>query len=166
MRLFSAHGRNRVVHALRSGGSKRLRMTWSLALAGCLLAGAACHKQSKPTPAENARFFDQQVRPVLCAHCIMCHNAQLSNGNLSLASRADVLKGGSLGPVVTPFRPEDSLMIHAVRRDDKAMLLMPPGPKLPDHDIATLNDWVSRGIPWGSQPLACSPPTAPPGPQD
>jgi hypothetical protein len=28
---------------------------------------------------------------------------------------------------------------------------MPPGPKLPDKEIATLKEWIRRGATWGTQ---------------
>jgi hypothetical protein len=63
--------------------------------------------------------------------------------------RDGLIKGGVHGPTIRPGKPEASLLIHAIRQDGE--LKMPPGPKLPDEDIATITEWVAQGAVWGSK---------------
>ena len=102
------------------------------------------------TPSKNdARYFDQRVAPILIKRCLGCHNQELNDGGISFFDRETLLKGGSRGPAVVPGQPENSVLIHAVRRDGE--FKMPPGAKLPSRDVATLTEWVKRGAPWGTK---------------
>src|SRR5579885_1374446 len=91
-------------------------------------------------------FFEKQVRPLLVEHCYQCHGNGKSKGELSLTSRASILKGGASGPAVRPNDPAGSLLIQAVRYEGETR--MPPKKKLPDRAIAVLSEWVQRGAPW------------------
>ncbi len=119
-----------------------------LAVAACLAGGEAF--AAGPTPdrpaAEAAEFFEKQVRPVLAENCFNCHGPKKQQGGLRLDSRAALLKGGDGGPVVVPGKPDDSVLVKAVRRDGD--LKMPPKAKLPDGAVAALADWVRAGAPW------------------
>ena len=97
----------------------------------------------------DARFFDRRVEPILRAHCVGCHNDKLKDSGLSLASRNDLLLGGTRGPAIVPGYPEASLLMQAVRQD--GALMMPPGGKLSARDIAALTKWIKRGAPWGTK---------------
>jgi Planctomycete cytochrome C len=115
--------------------------------------------------AKGASFFTEHVAPILCARCASCHNEQMQASDLSFLTREEVLTGGERGPAVVPYKPEESILIHAVRRDGGLMkfpVMMPPGPKLPDQDIDTLTEWIKRGAPWGSGNLACAVGSPPP----
>lgn len=88
--------------------------------------------------------FESKVRPLLVKHCYECHSAEKTKGGLALDTKAGWKKGGDSGPAIVPGRPEESLLIKAVRYEDKE-LAMPPqkkGGKLPDSDIAALAEWV------------------------
>jgi Planctomycete cytochrome C len=100
-------------------------------------------------------FFDSHVQPILCSHCILCHNDRLKNGNVSFEHRESLLHGGSRGATIVPFKPDQSVLIHAVRRDGKVSVMMPPGPPLSDKDVATLTEWIKRGAPWGTGKMTC-----------
>jgi hypothetical protein len=96
-----------------------------------------------------ASFFDSQVAPILTKRCLGCHNDQLNDGDISFQDRGTLLKGGPHGPAIVPGEPEQSFLIHAIRR--KGDIKMPPGPKLSDKEIAILTDWIKRGAPWGKK---------------
>ncbi len=118
-----------------------------------LLATVRAEDGASPSfTAEQVRFYETQVRPILETHCLKCHGgAGKVKGGLRLDSRAAVLKGGELGPAVTPEQPDQSLMLQAVRYEE---LEMPPGGKLPAGEQAILTRWVKEGLPWGSVPAA------------
>jgi hypothetical protein len=89
-------------------------------------------------------YFESQVRPILVRRCEKCHGDKKQEGELRLDRKIGWMRGGDQGPAVFPGKPEQSLLIKAVRynHDD---LQMPPGGKLPDREIATLAEWVRRG---------------------
>ena len=96
-------------------------------------------------------FFEAKIRPVLAEHCYQCHSVKSEKikAGLLMDSRAGLLKGGESGPAVVPGKPDDSLLIKAVRHDQALDLSMPPKkPKLPDATIADLTTWVKAGAPW------------------
>ena len=95
--------------------------------------------------AEDLRFFESKVRPLLVNHCQKCHGPDKQKSNLRLDSLSAALAGGDSGAAVVPARPQDSLLVQAINYDG---LEMPPAGKLPAADIAILTEWVKRGAPW------------------
>ena len=65
-------------------------------------------------------------------------------GGLTLDSKSGWAQGGDSGPTIIPGKPEKSLLITAIRREDSDYE-MPPKKKLPDNEINILVDWVKRG---------------------
>jgi hypothetical protein len=100
-----------------------------------------------PTP-EQLAYFETKVRPVLVDRCYECHSAKAEKvkGGLLLDSHAGLRKGGDTGPAITPGDPDASLLIQAVRHDDKD-LAMPPKKTLPREQILDLEEWVRMGAP-------------------
>ena len=108
-------------------------------------------------------FFEKRVRPVLIGHCLDCHSMDLAESELQLDSLAGLLKGGQRGPAIVPGKPEESLLIRAVRHGE--LLKMPAKKKLPATEIAALAKWVKDGAVWpNSKPLTKSVATEPAGP--
>lgn len=113
-----------------------------LALAG---VAAAAEPPPKAPDARGVEFFESKVRPLLVEHCGECHiKADEPRGGLSLASRAGWQTGGDSGPAIAPGKPDESLLIQAVRYESYEM---PPDGKLSDSDIAILEKWVVMGAP-------------------
>ena len=114
-------------------------------------SGAKQPVQTTPTPSpsrEQVEFFEKKVRPILADNCHKCHSesAGKNKGGLTLDSAAGLLKGGNSGPAVVPGKPEASLLIKAVGRQDP-QLKMPPKDKLAEEQVATLRQWVKLGAP-------------------
>ncbi|MDB5385201.1 MAG: Protein of unknown function (DUF1553)/Protein of unknown function (DUF1549)/Planctomycete [Planctomycetaceae bacterium] len=98
------------------------------------------------TPAQS-EFFEQKIRPVLVKHCYECHSAEAKGLNqlkagLMLDSRQGLLVGGDSGAAVVPKKPEESLLLEALRYDT---FKMPPKGKLPDAVIADFETWIKHG---------------------
>jgi hypothetical protein len=111
-----------------------------------LLSGApALAGEQSPTQADLA-FFEARIRPLFAERCYACHSksGKKQRGGLLLDSRTSFLKGGDSGPALIPGRPEESLLIRAVRYQHET-LHMPPKGKLADREIALLEEWVRRG---------------------
>ncbi len=93
-------------------------------------------------------FFEKRIRPVLVEHCYDCHgpDADEPGGGLRLDSRAGWMKGGQSGPAIVAGKPEESLLIRAVRRAEKDSA-MPPETPLSAAVLADLIAWVKMGAP-------------------
>ena len=116
-----------------------------LSTAASLAWGAT---DSNPAAAAvDADFFERDIRPLLIRHCHECHGDLAEpKGGLKLTSREDVLRGGDSGPAAVAGQPHESLLISAVKYDG---LEMPPdGKRLSEAEIARLNEWIQRGMPW------------------
>jgi hypothetical protein len=100
------------------------------------------------TTEEGLDFFEKRIRPILAEHCYDCHDADKgkTKGGLNLASREGWMKGGESGASVTPGKPDDSLLITAVRYWDKD-LQMPPKKPLKPTQVEDLIEWVKMGAP-------------------
>jgi hypothetical protein len=93
-------------------------------------------------------YFEQHIRPLLAANCYGCHSAKAPKpmGGLMLDSKAGMLKGGASGaPAVVPGKPDESLIVSAVRGSGN--LKMPPGRKLDASEIEALVEWIRMGAP-------------------
>src|SRR6185436_16902277 len=62
-----------------------------------------------------AEFFEKNVRPALVQHCYECHSDQKAKGGLRLDSRGGWSQGGDNGPAIVPGKPDESLLIQAIR---------------------------------------------------
>jgi mono/diheme cytochrome c family protein len=105
---------------------------------------------------DDAAFFSKSVQPILADNCIKCHGPDRQKGHLRLDSREAVLAGGKSGPAVVVGKPEESVLIKAVRYTDDD-LQMPPKKQLSDDDVKVLVDWVTRGAPWSADAAAAPP---------
>ena len=93
---------------------------------------------------EGAAFFEKNIRPLLADHCYTCHSSKVAApmSGLLLDSKAGMLRGGASGvPVIVPGKPEQSMLIAAVRSK------MPPGKKLEPYEIDNLVEWIRMGAP-------------------
>jgi Protein of unknown function (DUF1553)/Protein of unknown function (DUF1549)/Planctomycete cytochrome C len=101
-----------------------------------------------PSGEAGVEFFEKKIRPVLVQHCYSCHatDAPKKRGGLLLDSRDGLRKGGDTGPALVAGKPDESLLIKAVRFKEESFK-MPPKGKLPDAVIADLEAWVRMGAP-------------------
>ncbi len=115
--------------------------------------------------AADEAFFEAKVRPLLISRCLECHGSEKPKAGLRLDSREALLTGGESGPAAIAGKPEESLLVEVISYRNTVQ--MPPKSKLPDTEIATLTDWVRRGLPWpNSKPASPSPATANTSPTD
>jgi cytochrome c553 len=98
---------------------------------------------------EGPAFFEAKIRPVLVQQCYKCHSADAKKpkGNLRLDSRDGLRKGGESGPAVVPGKPNDSLLLKAIRYTDEELQMPPDGKKLPAAVIADFEKWIAMGAP-------------------
>ncbi|MEW4530298.1 PSD1 and planctomycete cytochrome C domain-containing protein [Maioricimonas sp. JC845] len=143
----------------RCGATKPVAI---LLLAGLWLMSATPVATAADEAADPAaiEFFEKRVRPILVQQCYECHSTEDVNGGLLLDSRDGVRNGGDTGPVLIPGKPDESLLIEAVRYQNRD-LQMPPQNRLSDEEIAALEKWVEMGAPDPREAVAG---TAAPGP--
>jgi len=150
--------RTRKTPSSRNSGIRSMPKTRLAALpfAGILfvvsggLAAAAEQVSAEPAAevlsAEAAAFFETKVRPLLVAKCHDCHAGDTTEGGLRLDSLPALVKGGDSGPAAIAGDTAASRLVAAVRRADG--LAMPPDEPLTADEVATLEAWVARGLPW------------------
>lgn len=110
----------------------------------CLVAGGV----ARPVvAAESDDLFTARIEPILRTRCYGCHaHGNEIEGGLALDVRSGLEKGGVSGPAILPGKPEESLLVAAVRRVDPQRA-MPPDAPLPQEEIDLLVEWVARGAP-------------------
>src|SRR5207247_9504175 len=72
------------------------------------------------------------------------HGADKQKGKLRLDLREGALAGGENGPVIVPGKPEQSVLVEAIKWES---FEMPPSGKLNESQIATLTEWIRLGAP-------------------
>lgn len=127
-------------------------LTSALAMILVFSVGAAAwsaddttQKVNRPN-AEQIRFFEKTIRPLLAKYCYECHGADEQESELRLDTLAGMLTGGKAGASVIPGKPKQSLLVTAIGYRDNE-LQMPPDEKLSDRQITDLTRWVEMGAP-------------------
>ncbi|HEX3147731.1 MAG TPA: DUF1553 domain-containing protein [Gemmataceae bacterium] len=115
-----------------------------IGLTAILLHGSGSNA-AEPSAAD-AEFFEKEIRPVLVEQCLSCHGNDKPKSGLKLTSRADLLMGGERGVAVVEGKPDESLLVRALRHDGE--LRMPPKNKLSDRQVQAFTRWVKTGLPW------------------
>jgi hypothetical protein len=89
-----------------------------------------------------APTFEKDILPLLKAHCLKCHGAEIKKSGVDLRTPAAMLKGGTSGPVLVRGHADKSLLYEQV-----AGRKMPPGkaPKLDGAEIALIRTWIDAG---------------------
>ena len=100
--------------------------------------------------ADQLEFFEEKIRPLLSQHCYECHSPRTKEpkGGLRLDRREHLLTGGDSGAALLAGKPDQSLLIKAVRYQS---VEMPPMGKLSQEQITLLEKWVAMGAPWTPQ---------------
>ena len=97
-------------------------------------------------PADQLKFFESKIRPVLVRECYSCHSdkAGQRKGGLRVDTKARLEVGGETGPAIVPGSLEDSLLWNAINHED---FVMPPRKKLSNREIADFKSWIEMGAP-------------------
>ena len=98
---------------------------------------------------DSTEYFEKNIRPVLARQCYACHSEKSKpvQGDLLVDSKEGLLRGGKSGaPAIVPGKPDDSLLIKAIRGAHKD-LKMPPGKPLDESVVQAFTKWVEMGAP-------------------
>lgn len=88
--------------------------------------------------------FERQIRPILRAHCLLCHGeSDPPEGSLDLRLRKRLVEGGDSGAAIVPGDRQQSLLFGRLVRGE-----MPPGDHKPTSaEIETIGQWIDAGAP-------------------
>ncbi len=134
----------------------------SRTVSGALLALAilllAVPLSAQDPNSDSLTLFETKIRPVLATRCYVCHSAKAAKpqGGLLLDSQAGLKRGGNSGVVIEPGNPDKSLLVRAVRYQDKD-LQMPPGKPLPAEVVADFENWIRSGAAMPADAIAVTP---------
>jgi hypothetical protein len=111
-----------------------------------LIALTAAHVVGADMTPDQRAFFESKIRPVLVKQCYECHSqtSKKLGGKLLLDAPSEMIAGGESGPAVIPGKPDESLIVQAVRYDG---LEMPPKKRLPENIVNDFAEWVKMGAP-------------------
>ena len=129
-----------------------MRSKCGLSLLG--VVALASHGSAAPVPAEQLKFFESRIRPVLVKHCYECHSVESgkSKGDLLLDTREGIRTGGERGPAVVPGDPEKSVLLAAISHTDPDPQMPPKKAQLPKAVIADFDTWIKTGAPDPREP--------------
>jgi hypothetical protein len=101
---------------------------------------------------DNKEFFEKKVRPIFAERCWSCHSGQAgeSKGSLRLDHIELIQKGGDSGPALVAGDVNASLIYQAVCYKGYEM---PPDGRLPQDQVETIKEWITRGAYWPEEPL-------------
>lgn len=116
-----------------------------LALLVCTSLTTADDQKPADMPAAEKVTFDDHVLPIFRAKCGSCHNANDRKGNLVLDDYTALREGGGSGEVVEAGDLEASYLWSLVTHESTPE--MPPNqPKLPDAELALIQQWILGGL--------------------
>jgi WD40 repeat protein len=100
-------------------------------------------------PAQEAPpVYEKDIAPILRSYCAGCHNDRDLEGNLSLETYAQLLKGGEdHAEPVMPGDADGSFLIRSIEGKEKPKMPPKDEPQLPAAEKALLRKWVAAGAP-------------------
>ena len=110
------------------------------------IASFAMPARAEQLTADELKFFETKIRPVLVKECYGCHSNKSGNvrGGLRLDTKELTHLGGSSGPAIVPGDLQESLLYNAITHED---FVMPPKRKLPPEVIDDFRQWIEMGAP-------------------
>ncbi len=88
--------------------------------------------------------YARDVHPVFVARCLSCHNGAKGQAGLSLAARADILRGGSAGPALVPGDSAASLLVQRINGSKGARMPL-GGEPLKAAEVDIVRKWIDEG---------------------
>src|SRR5688572_25631334 len=111
-----------------------MRSTAVIAFAAAVLSTPAAEPRKNsldlaalPAPVTGQIEFGRDIQPLFAKHCISCHGPEKHKAGLRLDVREDALRGSDSGPVISPAKSAESLLIHNVAGLDPDYVMPPEG---------------------------------------
>lgn len=93
--------------------------------------------------------FGKEIRPILDARCLDCHDTATLKGGIGLATYYHARLQTDAGePLFVPGKPEESVILHVVRETDPEKRMPPKGKPLTPVEIDLLKRWIEEGAKW------------------
>lgn len=93
--------------------------------------------------------FVKDIKPILEDSCLKCHSGSDPKGKLKMDTRANLLKGGKNGEVVTVGKSGDSRLYELITLGKNEDGRMPPdGEPLTKEQIQKIKEWIDTGLKW------------------
>lgn len=120
---------------------------------GVLLSTWSCSSSGKGLGSEyGAALFVHEIQPLLQRKCMTCHGDDPDDisGGFDMSDRKSLLRGGQSGAMaILPGHPEDSPLIHAVKRVDPDAAMPPKEDEsLDEEEVELLEEWIALQAPW------------------
>src|SRR5688572_3698355 len=110
-----------------------------------LLTLGVCCTLSTTGLAQEKIDYLKHVKPILNRHCLECHNAKKSKGELRVDTGLELLKGGKSGPVVMAGESGKSLLIDSLKGNGKVKRMPYKRSPLSKKEIEVLVKWIDQG---------------------
>ncbi len=124
-----------------------------LLIAFVVLSTSSLSAAEKQPTQQQIQFFESKIRPLFVKHCYDCHGPDEQESGLRMDSFQGIAKGGKAGSLIVPGKPEQSLLITAVKYQSPD-LQMPPDDKLSKQEVKDLTNWVKMGAPYPNADLS------------
>lgn len=98
-----------------------------------------------PSLALAAPDFHTDIAPLLRDYCAGCHNADDREGDLSVETFAELMRGGESGPSIVPGKAAESFLVRTVTKEEKPTMPPKKEPQPTEKEIAVLKAWVDAG---------------------
>jgi hypothetical protein len=118
-------------------------VTWP----SCRTAGLALLASLAASSALAAPDFHADIAPLLRDYCLGCHNEQDKEGDLSVETFADLMRGGESGPSIVPGKAAESFLVRTVTKEEKPTMPPKKEPQPSASEVALLQAWVNAGAP-------------------
>lgn len=98
-----------------------------------------------PLVAAAAPDFHADVAPIFRDYCVGCHNNDEFDGELSLETFSDLMRGGESGESIMPGDAAKSFLIRTVTKEEKPSMPPRKEPQPTEAEVAILKAWVDAG---------------------
>ncbi|MEY3457093.1 MAG: hypothetical protein RL215_250 [Planctomycetota bacterium] len=122
---------------------RRSGLPAAFALGLFLLRSLSVFAQDAPAAAEKSISYYRSVRPILQRSCSGCHFAGKREGELSVTSVADLLRGGVAGSALVAGKPDESVLVGYISGADPEMPLN--GDPLKPEQVELIRQWIAQG---------------------
>ena len=118
-----------------------------------ILVSLAFTKVAHGADARGLALFETRIAPLLKDRCLECHGGGKIKGDLDIATREGLLKGGAGGVAVVPSQASRSRLLKMLRHEEKPA--MPDkGSRLAEAEIALIAEWIALGAPYAAPLVA------------
>lgn len=123
------------------------RITGSMTVMMFVVAHLLTARQTLANDQQKLEHFEKHVRPILAKHCYRCHSEESgkAEGSLQLDTRDGIRRGGDRGSAVVPGKPDESVLLDAVRHTSDDLKMPPREPPMAREVIENLRVWIASG---------------------